>query len=102
MTDSAEPLLVIDDLYAGVAGKQILNGVSLTVNRGEIHALMGPNGSGKSTLSNVADGPSELPDLSRLHLLPRRRRHTGNAERSGHDGHVSWHSNTRRKSRGYQ
>ncbi len=49
-------LLVIDGLRASAAGAEILKGVSLTVNRGEIQALMGPNGSGKSTLANVLLG----------------------------------------------
>jgi Fe-S cluster assembly ATP-binding protein len=51
-----DSLLVIDDLRASVEGIGILKGVSLTVERGEIHALMGPNGSGKSTLANVLFG----------------------------------------------
>jgi len=50
------PLLRIEDLYASVGGKQILNGLSLTVNHGELHAVMGRNGSGKSTLANTLLG----------------------------------------------
>jgi Fe-S cluster assembly ATP-binding protein len=49
-------MLTITDLYARVEGKDILNGVNLTVNKGEIHAIMGPNGSGKSTLAQVLAG----------------------------------------------
>ena len=50
------PLLVVEDLRASAAGAEILKDVSLTVEAGEIHALMGPNGSGKSTLANVLMG----------------------------------------------
>lgn len=49
-------MLKIKDLYASVAGKQILRGLSLEVKPGEVHAIMGPNGSGKSTLSQVLAG----------------------------------------------
>jgi Fe-S cluster assembly ATP-binding protein len=51
-----ENMLVIKDLYAKVEGKDILKGINLTVNAGEVHAIMGPNGSGKSTLANVLAG----------------------------------------------
>jgi Fe-S cluster assembly ATP-binding protein len=51
--------LEIRDLYASVEGKEILKGVNLTVNQGEVHALMGPNGSGKSTLAYTLLGHSK-------------------------------------------
>ncbi|MCB9931868.1 MAG: Fe-S cluster assembly ATPase SufC [Planctomycetes bacterium] len=53
MTD---PLLEIRDLHASVDGTEILHGLSLTINAGEVHAIMGTNGSGKSTLTKVIAG----------------------------------------------
>ena len=50
------PLLEIEDLYAKAGEKEIIKGFNLTINEGEVHAIMGPNGAGKSTLSHVLCG----------------------------------------------
>ncbi len=49
-------MLKIDNLQAGIEGKQILKGINLDIKPGEVHAIMGPNGSGKSTLASVLAG----------------------------------------------
>ncbi|MFA5189791.1 MAG: Fe-S cluster assembly ATPase SufC [Verrucomicrobiia bacterium] len=79
-------LLEIRKLNAGIAGKHILKGINLSINAGEVHAIMGPNGSGKSTLSQVLAGRKTFNVMSGevlyngknlLELEPEERAHEG-------------------------
>ena len=79
-------MLEIKNLHASVEGKEILNGVDLTIKDGEIHALMGTNGAGKSTLSNVivghpkyevTEGTIEFNGQDLLAMNPEERAHAG-------------------------
>lgn len=80
-------MLMLDHLTVRVGGKLVVNGVSLTLNPGQVHALMGPNGSGKSSLAHALMGHPQyvvastsqfsLNDQSLLDLSPDERAHAG-------------------------
>ena len=79
-------MLKIKNLHASIEGKEILKGINLEVNKGEIHAIMGPNGSGKSTLASilagrelfsVTDGEIEYKGKDLLDMAPEERAREG-------------------------
>lgn len=79
-------MLKIQDLKVEIGGKEIIKGLSLEINKGEVHAIMGPNGSGKSTLSaviagrdeyEVTGGTIEFDGKDIMDLAPEERAHAG-------------------------
>jgi len=84
--DLKSPLLEIKDLQVSINENEILKNLNLTINKGEIHAIMGPNGSGKSTFSkvlaghpaySVLDGEIRFKGLNILDIEPEERSHLG-------------------------
>ena len=81
-------MLEVKNLSVSVDGKQILDDLSLTVNDGEVAAIMGPNGSGKSTLSYVIAGKPDYEVTGGDVLLERREPAGAGAERARRQGRV--------------
>ncbi len=90
-------MLKISDLSARVAGKDILKGVNLEVNAGEVHAIMGPNGSGKSTLAQVLAGREDYEVTGGSVTFEGQRPAGDAAPRSARAPACFWDSNIRSK-----
>ena len=91
-------MLDVEDLRVAVEGKQIVNGLSLTVPAGEVHAIMGPNGSGKSTLANALMGHPRYEVTGGQRAPQGRGHHRACRRTSARRGACSWRSSTRRRS----
>jgi Fe-S cluster assembly ATP-binding protein len=92
------PELEIRNLHARVGEKEILRGLDLVVDMGEIHALMGPNGSGKSTLANVIMGHPNL-DVTEGQILFKGETSPRPSPMSARGWVCSWHFSIRSRSR---
>ena len=92
------PLLEIKNLHVEIDGKEILKGLDLTVNAGEVHAIMGPNGSGKSTLAYVLAGKDGYQPTAGRSAVQRQEHVRHGARRARRRRACSWRSSIRWKS----
>ncbi len=97
---SNQPLLEIKNLSVSIENKQIVKGLNLTVNPGEIHAIMGPNGSGKSTLCYALAGHPEYNVTGGEVVSGRQERARNGTVKTAPGPDCSWRFSIRSKSRG--